>query len=295
VRAEHLQYLGRKKDFSFVVGTQFDRFDVTSYDKFKENGIYQQSFFKFDSKLQYSTTRNLAVGLGSRFEWTRYTPSIRPNLSFTGRNNFITSYGFVNHNSLDRNVFPKRGIKWECEFGWVFNQHPDLSFYLNGEPIGNPDSIKIGKDPYSRAVLNAQQFIPLSRKTNLELGLQSGINFNYSNNVMNEFVVGGLTKTFRNQVTFAGLQEGSIYAPSVFAYNMGVRYEMFNNTYISGHANILFTNFISKSNFFNNANFFSGYSLTFAYNFALGPLEISAMYCDQSKQLGTYINLGIPF
>jgi NTE family protein len=50
---------------------------------------------------------------------------------------------------------------------------------------------------------------------------------------------------------------------------MGVRYEMFNNTYISGRANILFTNFISKSNFFNNSNFYSGYALTFAYNFAL--------------------------
>ena len=294
-RAEHLQYLGRKKDFSLVLGTQFDRFDVTSYDQFKQNGIYQQSFFKFDGKLQYSTTRNLVIGTGTRFEWLRYTPSIRPNLSFTGRNNFITSYGFVNHNSLDRNIFPKRGIKWECEFGWVYNQHPSLSFYINGEPISNPDSIKPGKDPYAQAVLHAQQFIPLSRKTNLEIQIQSGVNFNYTNNVMNEYAVGGLTKTFRNQITFAGLQEGSIYAPSVFAYNMGVRYEMFNNTYITGRANILFTNFISKSNFFNNANFFSGYALTFAYNFALGPLEISAMYSDQSKQLGTYINLGIPF
>ncbi len=295
VRAEHLQYLGRKKDFSLVVGTQFDRFDVTSYDQFKQNGIYQQSFFKLDGKVQYSTTRNLAVGTGSRFEWLNYTPSIRPNISFTGRNNFVTAYGFVNHNSLDRNVYPTRGIKWESEFGWVFYQHPDLNFFINGQPISDPDSVKTGKDPYARVVLNAEQYIPLSRRTNLQLELQSGVDFNYTNNVMNEFVVGGLTKTFRNQVTFAGLQEASIYAPSVFAYGMGVRYEMFNNTYISGKANILLTNFISKSNFFNNANFFSGYALTFAYNFALGPLEISAMYSDQSKQFGTYINLGIPF
>ena len=295
VRAEHLQYLGRKKDFSFVMSTQFDRFDVTSYDQFKQNGIYQQSFFNIDGKLQYSTTRNLAVGSGTKLEWLNYTPSIRPNLSFTGRNNFITTYGFINHNSLDRTIFPKRGIKWESEFGWVYNQDPRLNFFINGDPITDPDSIHISDEPYARAILNFQQFIPLSRKTNLELQLQSGVNFNYKNNVMNEYVVGGLTKTFRNQVTFAGLQEGSVYAPSVFAYGMAVRYEMFNNTYVAARANMLFTNFISKSNFFNNANFFSGYALTFAYNFALGPLEISAMYCDQSKQLGTYINLGIPF
>ena len=295
VRAEHLQYLGRKKDFSLVLGTQFDRFDVNSYDQFKEDGIYQQSFFKLDGKLQYSPGRNIAVGAGNRFEWLDYTPSIRPNISFTGRNNFMTTYGFVNHNSLDRNIYPKNGIKWESEFGWVFNQHPNLTFYVNGDPVTDPDSIKTGNDAYARMVLNAEQYIPISRKTNLELELQSGLNFNYTNNVMNEFVVGGLTRTFRNQVTFAGLQEGTVYAPSVFEYGMAFRYEMFNNTYVTGRANILFTNFISKSNFFNNVNFYSGYALTFAYNFALGPLEISAMYSDQSHQLSTYINLGIPF
>src|ERR1700730_5444876 len=189
VRAEHLQYLGRKKDFSLVLSTQFDRFDVTSYDQFKQNGIYQQIFFKLDGKFQYSTFRNLAVGIGSRFEWLEYTPSIRPNLSFTGRNNFVTAYAFVNHNSLDRNVFPKRGIKWESEFGWVFRQHPDLNFFLDGKPISNPDSIKLSKDPYAHAILNAEQYTQLIRKTCLMMSIQSGINFNYNNNVMNEFVV----------------------------------------------------------------------------------------------------------
>jgi NTE family protein len=295
VRAEHLQYLGRKKNFSLVLGTQFDRFDVTSYDQFKADGIYQQSFFKLDGKLQYSLGRNIAMGAGSRFEWLDYTPSIRPSLSFTGRNNFMTTYAFMNHNSLDRNIFPKSGIKWESEFGWVFNQHPDLTFYLNSQPISDPDSIKIGKDPYARVLLNAEQYIRLGKKSNLELELQSGVNFNYTNNVMNEFVVGGLTRTFRNQVTFAGLQEGTLYAPSVIEYGMAYRYEMFNNTYISARANVLFTNFISKSSFFTNVNFYSGYALTFSYNFALGPLELSAMYSDQSHQLSTYINLGIPF
>ena len=42
-------------------------------------------------------------------------------------------------------------------------------------------------------------------------------------------------------------------------------------------------------------DFLSGYSLTFSYNFALGPLEISTMYCDQTNKLQWYINLGIPF
>ena len=35
--------------------------------------------------------------------------------------------------------------------------------------------------------------------------------------------------------------------------------------------------------------------LTFSYNFALGPLDISVMYCDQTRKVQAYINLGIPF
>ena len=33
----------------------------------------------------------------------------------------------------------------------------------------------------------------------------------------------------------------------------------------------------------------------FSYNFALGPLDLSMMYSDQTKKVQTYVNLGIPF
>jgi NTE family protein len=76
----------------------------------------------------------------------------------------------------------------------------------------------------------------------------------------------------------------------------GVRVLLFSNNYLTGKANVLFTNFLNRSDFFmNNPSFLSGYSLTYSYNFALGPLEISSMYCDQTRKLQWYINLGIPF
>jgi len=295
IKGEHLQYLGRRKNFAVALSTQFDRFDVTSYDQFKQVGIYTQNFLKGDGRFQYSTYRNMAIGVGTRLELMKFTPSIRPDLSFTGKTNFATAYAFINHNSLDRNILPRKGIKTEFEYGKVLTQHPELNFFVNGEPILNKDSIKVGTHPYDRIVFNLEQYTPLSRKTTMLLNVQAGANFNYTNNVMNEFVVGGMTRTFRNQVTFAGLQEGTIYTPSVAAVQAGVQFEMFNNVYITGRANALFTNFISKSSFFENPNFLSGYALTFAYNFALGPLEISATYSDQSRKLGTYINLGIAF
>jgi NTE family protein len=294
VKAEHLQYIGRRKNFSVTFTGQYDRFDVNTYNTYKQDGIYKQTFFKFDTKAQYSTQRNFAVGIGERFETISYTPAIVTSFQFSGNNNFLTSYFFIAHNSLDKVVYPRRGFKINAEFGLVGTQDPTITFFSNGQPTA-PDSLKVSDYPYARAIFNLDSYTPLSRRSTLEFLVQAGANFNYSNNIMNEFSIGGITPLFRNQVVFAGLQEGSLYTPSMAAFQGAFRYELFNNTFITGRANILVNNFISKSKFFQNPNLLSGYSLTFGYNFALGPLEFSLMYCDQSKTLGSYVNIGIPF
>lgn len=112
---------------------------------------------------------------------------------------------------------------------------------------------------------------------------------------MNEFVIGGMTNLFHNQVPFAGLREGAFYSPSVAVLQAGLRYQLVSNTFLTARVNTLFNNFISRSSFFNNPDFLSGYSLTFTYNFALGPIELTMMYCDQSKRVLGYVNIGIPF
>ncbi len=293
-RVEHLQYIGRHKNFSLILGAQYDRFNITTYNTYKQDGLYQQQFFKADGRFQYSTLRNFSVALGQRFETMKYTPKIASSFQFSGTNYFPTAYLSIAHNSLDKTVYPKRGIKINSEIDWVFNQDPNVQFFTNGIPV-HTDSLAVSGNPYPRFIFNLNSYSPISRRATFETLIQTGVNFNYSNNIMNEFSIGGLTSLFRNQIVFAGLQEGSIYTPSVAAFQAGLRYELFNNTYLTGRANILFNNFISKSNFFQNPNILSGYSLTFGYNFALGPLEFSLMYSDQSKVIGSYVNIGIPF
>jgi NTE family protein len=295
IRGEHLQYLGRLKNFALVAETQFDRFEVNSYDQYKQDGLYKQTYFKVGERFQYSPSRNFSIGTGHRFEWVHYTPKISKGIGLKGSNNFNTVYGFLSHNSLDRSIFPKRGIRVYGEAGRVFDQHPKLSFLSDGEPVSDPDSTKVSTYPYLRTTLDVESYISFGRRATLLLGGQGGINFNYERNVLNEFAIGGLTKLFRNQILFAGLHEGTLYTASVAMLQGGLRVMLFPNNYVTGKANVLFTNFISKSDFFQNPNFLSGYSLTYSYNFALGPLEISTMYCDQTKKLQWYINLGIPF
>jgi Predicted esterase of the alpha-beta hydrolase superfamily len=294
VRAEHLQYIGRLKNVALPLDLQYDRFDFTTYDTYEQAGLYKQHYFRIGGKLQYSPSRNFSIGVGQKFEWLRYRPTISKGVEFKGSNNFWSTYGYVAHNSLDRPVYPSRGVRIEAEMAQVARQHPKLTFLVDGEETNDP-ALQVATSPYLRTVLDVESYIPLGRRATLQMAAQGGINFDYTNNVMNEFIIGGLTKTFRNQVLFAGLPEGALYTPSMAMMQGGLRVQIFNNTYLTGRANVLFNNFVSKSDFFSNPDFLSGYAITFSYNFALGPLEISAMYCDQTRKVQSYINLGIPF
>jgi NTE family protein len=294
VRAEHLQYFGRGGKFAFDLGTQFDQFDITTYNStFKESGLYDQNYFKLDGRFDYSTNRDLTFGIGNRFEWIHYDPSITSSLEFKGRNDFMTSYFFVRSNTLDRPVYPQRGMKLEAEADYVFEQSPDAQFYSTNSVPTSDTSFSAA--PYQRILFTMDQYTPLAKRYTLLTHLQAGMNFMYKNNIMNEFSIGGLTNNYHNQVVFAGLREGTFYSPSIAEILLGLRYQLFSNTFITGRANVLFANFITKSSFFTTPDFLSGYALTFTYNFALGPLELSLMYNDQSQRVLGYVNIGIPF
>lgn len=294
MRAEHLQYFSRGGKFAFLLGTQFDQFRITSYNSdFKEAGLYDQNYFKLDGKFSYSTNRDLSFGVGSRFEWIHYDPSITSSLEFKGRNDFMTGYFFIRHNTLDRPVYPRRGTKIEAEADYVFEQSPHADYFASNTTRGDTS---FSDKPYPRVLLSLDRYTPLARRYTLLTHVQAGINFNYLNNIMNEFSIGGLTSNFHNQVTFAGLREGTFYSSSLAALMVGLRYQLFSNTLITARGNIMFNNFITDNKtFFTTPDFLSGYALTFTYNFALGPLELSAMYSDQSKSVLGYVNIGIPF
>ncbi|HVY76558.1 MAG TPA: hypothetical protein VG890_17130, partial [Puia sp.] len=291
IRGEHLQYFGRGRKFAATASLQFDQFNITTYNNTKEAGIYNQNYFVSDIRFGYSTNRNIGFGAGTRFEWTRYKPSISPTLAFSGTNNFPTSYLYFRHNSLDKPVYPHRGVRLDLEGDWVYTQNPGVVMQVNNQDIDTA----VSNTAYPRLMFHFEGYTPLSRRSTILTAVQSGINFDASRNIMNEFSIGGLTYSFHNQITFAGLREGSYYSNSLAAAELGYRYQLYNNVFLTGRIDMMYNNFLEKSQFYQSPNFLSGYALTFTYNFALGPLELSAMYCDQWKRVMGYVNIGIPF
>jgi NTE family protein len=294
-RAEHLQYLGRGKNVALILGTQYERFELNTYQNYKRDGLYKMHLFKGDAKMEHSTSRKYTLGAGTRYEWIHYDPSIPSSFELHGKNEFFTTYGYFGVNTLDRSIYPRRGWKINGEFGFVYNQSPDVTFYSEGVPVGNLDSFGITYSNFQQAKLNVEAYATLSRRSTFFTNFQGGVNFGYNQNILNDFIIGGMYNLFRNQITFAGLDEASVYSPSVAALQIGYRFQLFNNLFIIARSNGLIDNFITKDNVLQRPGFLSGHALSMGYNFALGPLEVSAVYSDQSKQVQSVISLGISF
>jgi len=73
---------------------------------------------------------------------------------------------------------------------------------------------------------------------------------------------------------------------------MGLQFNPHNNLYTTLRANVALYDWSKTAS---TENFLSGYSFTVGYASVLGPLQISAMYHDQSRQFSGYVNIGFHF
>jgi NTE family protein len=295
LRGEHIQFFGKLKTLSLTATTQLESVNINSYANFSKQGEFRQGYFSGDLNIRFSPSRQLSFGLGTRFENLHYTTQIPARLELHGGIGFLSSYLFFQTNSLSNAIYPRKGDKTNIEVGYIYGQDQNMNYYEAGNIINNLDSLGIGYNNYPYIKLNSERYVPLSRRSTFFTQIQGGINLKGRNNIINSFTVGGLTNVYRNQITFAGLNEGTVLTNSIAAMQMGFRYQLYNNTFLTGKINGAFYDFIDKDFKPGMSKFLSGYSLSFGYNFILGPLEISAMYCDQSKTISPYINLGIPF
>lgn len=294
-RGEHLQQFGLKGRLAFIGSLQFETFSFKTYRKFTPDGLQRQSFFKGETRFQISSNRRFSAGTGWRYEWLKYKPSIQSEFDVTGNNRIHTGFIYLSSNTLDATVLPGKGLKMEAEAGYVFRQNPNLTFLQNGTPVTDPDSLGFRYNNYPRFLLKIEWYKPVGSRTTLLMFHQTGLNFNYNQNILNEFAIGGLTPQFRNQVPFAGLSEALVYTPSVSALHLGLRFKASGNLYVTALVGALQHNFVSRRRGLQAPAFLSGQALTLTYNTPIGPIEVSAMHSDQSEKVSTYVNIGLAF
>jgi NTE family protein len=294
-KAEHLQFLGKYNTISLRAAVQAESLKFPTYTDFAQDGLYRQGYFKADISASWSFKRKASFGIGTRFESFGYSPQITSVFELHGTNSLLNSYVSFKVNTLSNAIYPRKGTKIDAEAGYVYDQDPELTYYKQGRQITNLDSLGYSFLNFIRTTLDVEHYTPLSKHTVFFTQLQAGINFNQQESILNDYFIGGLNNNFRNQITFAGLNEGTLYSSSVAALQIGLRYEVYNNLFAIGKINGLYYDFVGSDKNPVQASYLIGESLTIGYNFILGPLEISAMYCDESHKVLPYINLGIPF
>lgn len=297
IKGEHIQYFGKFKNLSSALSLQLEQLGFNTYNNFKKDGLYKQNYLVADFNVRISSRRKFYTGIGTRFEAFHYKPDIPSKFQIRGDNHFFNTYAFFKYNDLSNTIYPRKGLKFDVEIGQIYGQRPDLKYFNGDQPITNVDSLGFSYANFSRALLYAVNYTPITNRTTLIQQAQLGLNFAGGQGILNDYYVGGLNNNFRNQILFAGLDEGTFHSRSVAALQLGLRYQLYNSLFITGRANALYHDFLrdTQRSPIGGAGFLTGYALSLGYNFILGPLEISMMYSDQSKTVLPYVNLGMSF
>lgn len=296
LRLKHTQYLGASKTVVARLLAQGERVSITTYTpRFDKAGLYTQSYVLANAQLLKLLGRNRGVGLGTRYEFGRFRPEITSRLQIDGRLHLLNSYLLFEENTLNAVAYPSSGRKVEAEAGAVYGQRPEFKVLQGDVVVGTEASPDFSFRPYGRYRLNVEQYLPLNKRATLLGQLQAGVNQRYRQAIANDFVVGGLSSVIRNQLTFAGLPEASLFVSSAVAGLVGYQYAVTPRIYLTGKANVLYHGFLDGNTNIQPAGVIYGGALTVGINSFLGPIDTSLMYSNVSKKLLPYFNIGFPF
>ena len=285
-------YLSKNRKFILQLEATIETIDINTYDpEFSRTGLYNQGSQNTDLQLLWQPKNNWTLGIGTSLGYVAYEPKIISQTEANGNLRFFNSYLTLHHNTLNVPLYPNRGRQLFIKGGVIYGQKLDFTIYQEGEIVATNDALFFNSDSYMQLKVAFEQYFPVN-KSAFFVQFESGMNFNYKQAVMNDFVIGGLNDVIRNQVTFAGLPEASIFTASAASLKLGYQQAITNNLFLIAKVNGLYYDFI-KSNFrFNSTSRGIGYSLTGGYRTFLGPIEASLMYSDLNKKILPYFNLG---
>ncbi|MBW8683076.1 patatin-like phospholipase family protein [Chitinophaga rhizophila] len=292
VQGEFFKYLGPKRNFGFGLGVYYEDNELTLYRDFKRQMEYHMKYLNGEAKLQYTLNSMMAMGVGTRYEFLNLTPRYESVEVLRGNGNQLNSYVFFGVNSLDRKIYPRRGMDLQFESGWVYHQQTGYRVYKDGEET-MPADYGYKFNDYQRTLLHMKYHVPFNSKGTMQIQAGAGANFTHQQGPINAFVVGGLNAVMRNQLPIVGIREAEITTSSAATLQLSYQYEFMRNTYAIPRAGVVMYDFLGDISA--KYKYMSGYGLTGGYSSFMGPIEASVMYCDQDGRLRMYVNIGFNF
>lgn len=296
LRLEHTQIWGGKKlPLAWISEYYLERQEVTQFEDYKALGVYRLFSQYVDTRLQVAYKRRQLYAAGIHLEKVSVKPQTQSRISIDGRNTYLQAYMRYEYNSHDRLFLPRRGTYFLFEPSYIFSQNLNVTFNSSGDPIENPDSLGIGYEPFFRAKMQVQKVLPVGTKNFITLQSEAAANFNTSQFVFHDFIVGGMQPMMRNQVTMAGIQDASLFVNSLIKGSINWRYQFSGSVYTASSYSLMYHSFLKDQLAPVEGKLLSGYALTLGIDSPIGPLEFSFIYSDQSRRLKNYVNMGFRF
>lgn len=293
--AEHLQLFGYRNPWSNRTRFYIEHQEYPFYQDFKQEGNYKNKYYLLDNQFLNTSRRRWSGGVGARWEMADVNPTIQIGDYFEGQSRFFTLYTVMNYNTFEKPFFPVKGTKIDFLAGYVLGLNPNLNVYEDGIFLGNLDDLGVNYGNYMRVTLHAKRVAPISKRWAGILDLNSGVNFGPDQSMLNNFMIGGVTNVVRNQIVFPGLREGKLLTESAVATQVGLRWNVISDAYVTLNGSILYYDFIKKSLTNTTPSWISGTGLTLGYNLPIGPFEYTVMYGGKGVGWSTYLNFGFPF
>ncbi|SFO89309.1 NTE family protein [Chitinophaga sp. YR627] len=292
VQGEFFKYLGPKRNFGFGLGVYFEDDALSLYKDLKRQMEYHLKYLNGEAKFQYTLNSMMAMGLGTRYEFMNISPRYESVEVLRGNGNQLNSFLFFGVNSLDRKIYPHRGMDLQFESGWVYHQQTGYRVYKDGVEI-MPSDYGFNFNDYQRTILQAKYNVPFNARNTFQVQMGGAANFTHRQGPINAFLLGGLNNVIRNQLPLVGIREAEITTSSAATMQLSWQYEFMRNTYAIPRAGVAVYDFLGDVS--SKYKYFSGYGVTGGYSSFMGPIEASVMYCDQDGRLRMYVNIGFNF
>ena len=293
---EYFKYLGKHRRFGFNFSYFKEFIDYPIYNDFDLSETLRSSYSNVDLRLQYTLNRNSYVGLSHQFNNARLKTVELPDVTFKTKDRYYHSYLSYHYNNVDKKYFTTKGWRIRANAGFVYRQRMDYSTVENGVETPS-DTALFDTQDYGRLFFKIDHYSPLRSKFAFIQNLTFGYLSSDNPFLTNGFQLGGVGENLINQVSFYGLNDAEIKTGSVASLQLGLQYKLAKSVYLTGRVNLALYNFHNQSsnNMSGDDKFLSGYGLTFGFDSAIGPIEVTSMYCDQDGRVRTNINLGFRF
>lgn len=267
------------------------------YEDFNMTGEYRQNYFRAEASFNRLTGSNSYFSSGIGYYYQSLAPNIRTDLTVRGNNQSNEIFARWTFNSLDRQAFPRGGVKVNLHSTYFFNQKPSLQFInAQNEVTSNLAEAGIEMNNYLQFSLNWESWIQINSRLSSFNQLQVGYSYQYEQSFINMFNLGGTYPFLRNQIVFAGLNEYEILSKSAVVGTMGWQYNIWDDFVLTPIINAALYDFdLGQLNNISHENFILGSGLKIGYLSAIGPLEVTFSYSPQTTKVLAYINLGWTF